>query len=131
MLCLFGVSTLRWISARELQQYQLRRHLPQSKSQISPADDPTNGAAPPGDNQAEFSHIAVGGGDTERTALQRMYSERSLRPIDDHIRILNTVIALKKRGAAGGRTQNIRGKTPQGLQHNLFCGLSELVPVDG
>ena len=110
MLCLFGVATLRWVSARELQQYQLRRHLPTSKSQISPSDDLDSGAVPPGETQPDESNIAVSGGDTERTAYNRMYSLRPIRPIDDHIRILNTVIALKKRGAAGGRHVDMRGK---------------------
>lgn len=140
MLCLLGVSTLRWVSARELQQYQLRMHLPQSKSQIIPADDLTNGAAPPGENQAEYSNIAVGGGDTERTAYDWMYSARSTRPIDEHIRILHAVIALKKRGAAGGRHVDIRGRLPSKgylavvpawfffllLQYEICCGLFAL-----
>ena len=108
MLSLFGIATLRWVSARELQQYQLRRHLAPPSSKVKPFEDRANSSAPPGDNAAD-SNIAVEGGDTQRSALDRMYSQHPSRPLDAHIRVLHKVITLKKRGAAGGRHADIRG----------------------
>jgi hypothetical protein len=102
LLCLFGVATLRWISAKELQQYQLHRHLPNPKGRITP-DGSSNGAVPSGDTQTEFGNVAVG------VDPGRIVYSQPMDPLKEHIRILNMVLALKMRGAAGGRNADMRG----------------------
>jgi hypothetical protein len=103
LLCLFGVSMLRWLSAKKLQQFQLHRHPSQFKPSLTPSDVPPDDASPQDASQAQHPNVVLGADGDPHAQSE---SDEALK---DHIRILKTVIALKKRGAAGGRNHDMLG----------------------